>query len=1220
VGVFNVNGIPVGAGVKQDFLVHLINECHLCGLNETRCRALDRLLEQVPDYTAFSAAGARPGMVGQGIALLVHDSVRDAVKLWRVSRSIQLMWVRVAGWVFGMQEGDVMLGVVYIPPITGNRGVSDLSSAFCALAVEIEDAKRECPHVFLMGDLNAHVGRESESHNVWTQCAGGFPCVNVQRVCVGCRDTVLNAGGRLMLEMLNSTDLVISTGRGRGDVGQPTCKDATRTEHFVMSVSLFEKLKSVKSYPPPEKDHGALRILFPSPLVADRGCANDAASRHVCDRTCRRDWCLMWKAERQQLYAHTIESSVELSAQFDAAVNEEKIEVAAGLLMSIIQGAATESSVDMIRTLQCEKLRGERNERVRKSVRFPAWFNQECRDAKRELKHALRSGEARHLYQARKREYRHLLRRAERRHTKYQQALFLDRLGRMDADAIKMLRKKTPRKPSIIPAATWHAYIAKHFGAPDPSHTHGAPPPAAAAAIDAAAAAAAAAAAEPAAAEPAFVIPDVAIISQLAEKYARKLKSSTASGFDGLLAPFVKCAVVKFGSRPTDQRHVLAPLLGRLFHLMLRKGVIPSAWKTARLSPIHKKNELGDPNNYRMIAVTGVLYRVYANVMREMLTEWSLSVGAVPDTQFAFYPNRSAQQPMFILRHLIHSTKQRKERLFTTFIDFTQAYDHVDRDRMWEHFRNKLGMPEPLVEAVKALYTDDAYVLVDGSKRTPAIHPQKGVKQGCPLSPLLFSLFISDITTIFNTSEADRVRKGGVKIEMSQSEHALLTHMLYADDLALFATNVAAMNGMLETLRSYAANKGLTVNAAKTQVVIFNSSSRDRPNLMYGTQRLEVKEEFRYLGMVFNRLGNFNKAADAWCGPMLGAIQSIYKAAREVGVHQMPHAMLRLFQTFVVPYGMYASQIWGSNYIHPDTVFKPNIQVRHLGFLKLLAGVKRSVAGDVLLSEMCQIPFQFYWLRSVCHFWNSTTTTNSAVMRSIARADVYLSYSSDKCWSAAVVKAMDAYPQLQGQAIGILSNMNKFDVACVGEAWKECFRRRLQQAGGDPRDPALGPNGQRKLCTYNTYFRQEGKGTWWNLPRHLNAGTALAPDVVRNVARFRLGSHGLGVERGRHTDTPWAERVCRRCAAHGTEHSQVDDERHMVFECISFAEIRSDERFKGLFDDVVTGDLKSFMLNADHIAVAQFIDLCMRTVDSWNGTSENEMRVTITHAEQPRTG
>jgi hypothetical protein len=64
-----------------------------------------------------------------------------------------------------------------------------------------------------------------------------------------------------------------------------------------------------------------------------------------------------------------------------------------------------------------------------------------------------------------------------------------------------------------------------------------------------------------------------------------------------------------------------------------------------------------DPNNYRMLAVSGTMYRMYANVVRSLLTEWCAATGQIPDTQYVFYPGRNTLQPIFFLQHAARTIK-----------------------------------------------------------------------------------------------------------------------------------------------------------------------------------------------------------------------------------------------------------------------------------------------------------------------------------------------------------------------------------------------------------------------------------------------------------------------------------------------------------------------------------------------------------------------------------
>ena len=93
------------------------------------------------------------------------------------------------------------------------------------------------------------------------------------------------------------------------------------------------------------------------------------------------------------------------------------------------------------------------------------------------------------------------------------------------------------------------------------------------------------------------------------------------------------------------QVNVLVPLMARLFRVLLSESKVPACWKVAKLSPIHEKGEVLNPVNYRMIAVSGVIYRIFANVLKDLVTDWCVKMGKIPDTQFGFFPGRSTLHP-----------------------------------------------------------------------------------------------------------------------------------------------------------------------------------------------------------------------------------------------------------------------------------------------------------------------------------------------------------------------------------------------------------------------------------------------------------------------------------------------------------------------------------------------------------------------------------------------
>jgi hypothetical protein len=115
-----------------------------------------------------------------------------------------------------------------------------------------------------------------------------------------------------------------------------------------------------------------------------------------------------------------------------------------------------------------------------------------------------------------------------------------------------------------------------------------------------------------------FEIPDLSVLEGVVCCQFQKLSAGASSGFDAIPIPFSKhaCLPVRCDGK-FKQVNVLVPLMARLFRVLLSESKVPACWKVAKLSPIHKKGEVLNPGNYRMIAVSGVMYRIFANERAE---------------------------------------------------------------------------------------------------------------------------------------------------------------------------------------------------------------------------------------------------------------------------------------------------------------------------------------------------------------------------------------------------------------------------------------------------------------------------------------------------------------------------------------------------------------------------------------------------------------------------
>jgi len=147
-------------------------------------------------------------------------------------------------------------------------------------------------------------------------------------------------------------------------------------------------------------------------------------------------------------------------------------------------------------------------------------------------------------------------------------------------------------------------------------------------------------------------------------------------------------------------------------------------------------------------------------------------------------------------------------------VDFKKAFDIVPRDLLWQVLEG-LGISGRILECLRSMYhQDQAYLHHPEEGLTPTFFCRIGVKQRCPLSPLLFSLFINGLEKWLNALEGDTPPMLG----------QLVVHLLlYANDLALMSHTPARLQKQLDVLQAFYCERQLTMNAKKTKVVVFEA-------------------------------------------------------------------------------------------------------------------------------------------------------------------------------------------------------------------------------------------------------------------------------------------------------------------------------------------------------------------------------------------------------------
>jgi hypothetical protein len=170
-------------------------------------------------------------------------------------------------------------------------------------------------------------------------------------------------------------------------------------------------------------------------------------------------------------------------------------------------------------------------------------------------------------------------------------------------------------------------------------------------------------------------------------------------------------------------------------------------------------------------------------------------------------------------------------------IDFEKAFDTIKWDFILQSMKN-LNFPEPFIKWIKALYTDIETCVMNNGFTTKYFKPERGVRQGCPLSPYLFII----TTEIMNRWLKKHLEQHGTTDK--EGNNYLISQ--FADDTS-FAVhcNKQALDTLFKYLEVYGRITGLKINIEKTEILLLGKTNIDDVPKRY---RKHIKESVKYLG------------------------------------------------------------------------------------------------------------------------------------------------------------------------------------------------------------------------------------------------------------------------------------------------------------------------------------------------------------------------------------
>ena len=253
---------------------------------------------------------------------------------------------------------------------------------------------------------------------------------------------------------------------------------------------------------------------------------------------------------------------------------------------------------------------------------------------------------------------------------------------------------------------------------------------------------------------------------------------------------------------------ILKSLYNKLFNCILLTGFYPIQWCHGLFSPIFKSGCVSDPNNYRGISISSCLGKFFCSIINERVQNHPLH-----KSQIGFTPGFRTSDNLFTPKSLIdhHVTYSSRGKIFACFVDLRKAFDSVWRNGLLNKLL-KVDVTGKTYNLIKSMYGNTTCSVKINGSATEAFQYNKGVRQGCVLSPLLFNLFINKLPSLLeHESVHPFILPDGSK----------LSYLLYADDLVILSQTATGLQNAIDLLSEFCHSWKLVVNLKKLKLLYF---------------------------------------------------------------------------------------------------------------------------------------------------------------------------------------------------------------------------------------------------------------------------------------------------------------------------------------------------------------------------------------------------------------
>ncbi|KAK0136738.1 LINE-1 reverse transcriptase [Merluccius polli] len=319
----------------------------------------------------------------------------------------------------------------------------------------------------------------------------------------------------------------------------------------------------------------------------------------------------------------------------------------------------------------------------------------------------------------------------------------------------------------------------------------------------------------------------------------RKLLGGRAPGVDEVRPEFLKALDV-----------VGLSWLTQLCSIAWTSGAVPLDWQTGVVVPLFKKGDRRVCSNYRGITLLSLPGKVYSGVLERRVRR--IVEPRIQEEQCGFRPGRGTVDQLYTLCRILEGAWEFAQPVHMCFVDLEKAFDRVPRGVLWGVLR-EYGVSDPLIRAVRSLYDRCQSLVRIAGYKSDLFPVRVGLRQGCPLSPILFIIFMDRISR--HSQGVEGVRFGDLRIGS----------LLFADDVVLMASSDRDLQLSLDRFAAECEAVGMRISTSKSESMVLNRK-RVECTLRVGDEILPQVEEFKYLGVLFTSEGRMEREIDRRIG------------------------------------------------------------------------------------------------------------------------------------------------------------------------------------------------------------------------------------------------------------------------------------------------------------------------------------------------------------------